>query len=109
MNEVTLEAVCSIADLCRANGGSVSPEVYERIKRIVQTAIDAESERLRDLVRKYPEWEPSLDETAFPTGFVDCIVCDGGGWTGDKRKKYPPPRHKEDCERARLEREYPDR
>ena len=60
MNEKTLEAVRLIADLCRANGGSVSPYLYQRLTEVVQTAVDAERERCCSIIESHRNHKGNL-------------------------------------------------
>jgi len=64
--------------------------------------------QLKEMLRRF-EWQDDLDETACSTGFVNCMVCGGGGgWVGiqgkkyDKRYKYAIPKHTDDCELKKL-------
>ena len=71
-------------------------------------------QELIDLVAQYPEWNDSLDETCCPTGFVDCPVCDGGGYLAMRKSysvtaRYAKARHRADCPRAKFEKEYFDK
>jgi hypothetical protein len=67
------------------------------------------TEELRDLILRYEEWTDDLDETSCPTGFVTCIVCEGGGYVpvrkcGSSRgRRLQEPRHREGCLRAKFQ------
>jgi hypothetical protein len=69
-------------------------------------------EELIALIKKYDEWQDDLDESACPTGFVYCPVCEGGGFWGSKvykgsNPKYKQsPSHRPDCPRVQFELEH---
>lgn len=60
-------------------------------------ALQARVEGLEKLVHLYPDFEQDTDVTGCPTGWLDCIICGGGGHS-DARKKRPI-QHKPDCPR----------
>lgn len=56
------------------------------------------AERLQAALLSYPEWTEDVDETAYPTGDMTCLLCGGGGHTdGRKRAQLE---HKPDCLRV---------
>jgi hypothetical protein len=61
-------------------------------------------DELIQLIKMYQEWEHDLDESACPTGWVTCSLCDGGGNFNKRYKSLP--KHRDDCPRLKFNNEH---